>query len=205
MVNSIIAGGAHPTTGSPCCSPDSVRLHRCRDCFNSVPVCKKCILETHRTNPFHAVETWTGAYFKKSSLEDLHLTLHLMHSGSPCPYMDPNADGHRMEIVHINGIHFLRVVQCLCPGHPTKIQQLISCKLLPSTAVEPRVCFTFDLMKDFHVHSLTSKKSAFDYVRAIRRKTSAIVSNVPVRTPFLLCLQFPTSKRALFRTLTRSL
>ncbi len=36
-------------------------------------------------------------------------------------------------------------------------------------------------MKDFHVHSVTSKKSAFDYIAAIRRKSNALVSNVPVR------------------------
>ncbi|KLO04656.1 hypothetical protein SCHPADRAFT_840384 [Schizopora paradoxa] len=179
MIHTIIEGGAHPTTGSSCCTADSIRLHRCRDCFNSAPVCQKCIIEEHRSNPFHAIETWTGTHFKKSSLEDLQSALHLMHSGRPCPRMDPYDNGSRMEIVHVNGIHFMRIFQCQCPGHPSMIQQLTHCKLLPSTAVEPRVCFTFDLMKDFHVHSLTSKKSAFDYIRAIRRKTNAIVSDDP--------------------------
>ncbi len=181
MLHTMIARGAHPSAGQHCCDGDTVRLHRCRDCFDGHPVCRKCITEAHHSNPFHAIESWTGTHFRKSSLIDLDFKLYLMHSGKPCPHADPRDLGQRIEVVHTNGIHFLRIFQCSCPGAPSNLLQYTHCKLLPSTPQAPRVLFTFDLMKDFHVHSLTSKKSAFDYIAAIRRKTNALVSDVTVR------------------------
>ncbi len=181
ILYTIIARGAHPTTGQRCCNEDTVRLHRCRDCFDGPPVCQNCITEAHHSNPFHAIESWTGTHFQKSSLADLDFKLYLMHAGKPCPSADPCEVGQRFEVVHTNGIHFLRVIQCSCPGAPSNLLQYTHCKLLPSTPLAPRVLFSFDLMKDFHVHSVTSKKSAFDYIAAIRRKSNALVSNVPVR------------------------
>lgn len=182
MVNAIIARGAHHLTGSMCCKEDTVRLHRCRDCYDDTPVCGQCIVDAHRSNPFHVIESWTGSFFNKSNLATFGLKLHLMHAGEQCPYTDKDAEGVRVEIVHTNGIHFLQVVECSCPGRLSRLLQYTRSRLLPASALEPRVCFTFDLMKDFHVHSLISKKSAYDYMLAIRRKTNALVSDVPVRS-----------------------
>lgn len=190
MLDAIIAGGANTSTGSICCKEGTVRLHRCRDCFDSTPVCGECIVDAHRSNPFHSIETWTGTYFKKSSLADLGFKLHLMHSGERCPYNDEHVMGDRVEIVHTNGLHFLCVVQCSCLDRPSKLIQYTRSMLLPASAIEPRVCFSFALMKDFQIHTLTSKKSAYDYILAIRRKTNALVSDVPVSSRYFFSSGF---------------
>ncbi|KAK0207492.1 hypothetical protein IW262DRAFT_1469444 [Armillaria fumosa] len=58
---------------------------------------------------------------------------------------------------------------------------------LRETVAEPRSGFTFAVLRDFHLQTLTSKKSAYDYISAIRRKTNnAFCNNVPdVYTLFL--------------------
>ncbi|KLO06221.1 hypothetical protein SCHPADRAFT_946269 [Schizopora paradoxa] len=178
MIDIIIENGAHPSTGLPCCNSKNPRLHRCRDCFDPTPLCRDCIVAQHRSSPFHAIETWTGTHFRKSSLFDLGFKLYLMHGGDRCPYSKQDAPGDNMEVVDTNGVHFVRIVKCYCPGRLSRLLQYTKSKLLPATAKEPRVCFTFDLMKDFHVHSHTSKKSAYDYMQAIRRKTNVLVSDV---------------------------
>jgi hypothetical protein len=44
----------------------------------------------------------------------------------------------------------------------------------------PETAFTFAVLNDFHIHSLTSKKSALDYVDALQKLTSAAF---PRQTP----------------------
>ncbi|KLO05566.1 hypothetical protein SCHPADRAFT_946616 [Schizopora paradoxa] len=179
MVQTIISGGAHASTGVVCCEEGSIRTYRCRDCYFSSPVCAQCIGNQHRSNPFHNIEVWTGTHFRRSSLAEAGFTLHLMHPDAVCPSFDQHAKGKQAQIVHTNGIHSLRVYACACSGKPSDLLQYIHCKILPASVKEPREFFTFDLMKDFHIHSLVSKKSAFDYIRAIRRKTDALVSDIP--------------------------
>jgi hypothetical protein len=40
-------------------------------------------------------------------------------------------------------------------------------RLFPATFEQPQTAFTFTAMKQFHVHALASKKSAYDYVKAL--------------------------------------
>ncbi len=41
MLHTMIVRGAHPSAGQHCCNGDTVRLHRCQDCFDGHPVCCK--------------------------------------------------------------------------------------------------------------------------------------------------------------------
>ncbi|KAF6747941.1 hypothetical protein DFP72DRAFT_853943 [Ephemerocybe angulata] len=53
-------------------------------------------------------------------------------------------------------------------------------QLFPSTIALPQTAFTFDLLSDFHTHTLTSKKSPYDYHEALRQLTnSAFPQDVP--------------------------
>ncbi|KAK0197791.1 hypothetical protein F5146DRAFT_888530, partial [Armillaria mellea] len=49
------------------------------------------------------------------------------------------------------------------------------------TVSEPHTGFTFATLQDFHLQILTSNKSVYDYISAIRRKTNNMFSfKVPV-------------------------
>jgi hypothetical protein len=54
-------------------------------------------------------------------------------------------------------------------------------RLFPATIEQPATTFTFNLLKQFHVHCFESKKSAFDYIGALRRLTNNVRTDlVPV-------------------------
>ncbi|KLO04068.1 hypothetical protein SCHPADRAFT_841060, partial [Schizopora paradoxa] len=167
---------------SPCvCGAEGSpsRLYRCNDCTFSKPQCRNCILSTHNSNPLHWIEFWNGRHFEKMDLSAIGMHVRLMHHGESCRHNPSTKFAKTMSVVHTNGVHEVKLVYCACIGHIPEFLQLFAHRLFPSSTTKPRLCFTFDVLKDFHVHSLTSKKSAYDYMRSIRRKTNALVSSVP--------------------------
>lgn len=177
----IMSQYADEACNQPCsCEEAGPRLFRCNDCFFRRPVCRSCILLNHRSNPLHRVEEWVDTHFTPSSLFKLGLPLHLGHGGSTC-HLSTKAKMSPIRIVHINGVHETGYMPCNCiDAVQSPFIQLLNERLLASSTVNPRLAFTFEVLKDFHAHNLTSKKSAYDYSRAIRRKTSARLSTVPV-------------------------
>ncbi len=69
-----------------------------------------------------------------------------------------------------NGIHSTRLAICGCREMPpNKIRQLMRARLFPATTKDPHTAFTVNMLKEFHLHNLESKKAAYDYLGAIRR------------------------------------
>ena len=134
-------------------------------------LCDACIVERHVRHPLHVIEEHTGKFFRQTSLSNLGLKPTLMHDGKKCPYVPEGYRGVETLIVHTNGIHKLRVIYCDCPDKPPRAIQLVKSKLFPGTAEDPRSAFSFDLLKDFHLHTRVSKKSSYDYLRAVQRRT----------------------------------
>ncbi|KAJ3575541.1 hypothetical protein NP233_g1026 [Leucocoprinus birnbaumii] len=158
-----------PNTASP--SPN-LALYRCSDCFHSEETCSDCILTQHRYLPFHRIQTWTGTHFENTTLATLGYVLHLGHEGLPCTMSDE--DPLECVIVHTNGIHTLPIGFCKCkPKDHSRLVQLVSSRLFPSTVDAPRTMFTFHVLEDFHRHSLSSKGSAYDYYEALKRHNDA--------------------------------
>jgi hypothetical protein len=67
-----------------------------------------------------------------------------------------------LTVVEDNGFHEMKVNFCACPRpddtSPTHWEQLLQVRLFPATWVQPETAFTFNVMRQFHVHSLASKK-----------------------------------------------
>ena len=71
-------------------------LLRCTDCFLSSVMCRACCLEAHRYLPFHRVQSWTGKYFKASSLYAQGHIVYVGHGGKPCPNNhSPSSDSNK--------------------------------------------------------------------------------------------------------------
>ncbi|KAL0567166.1 hypothetical protein V5O48_014831 [Marasmius crinis-equi] len=136
--------------------------------------CEKCIVSSHTCKPKHRVEKWNGHFFNDTPLSTLGVGVYLGHHGEPCPEADPT-NLKKITLVHTNGIHCILVNYCYCPGHPSYFRQLLDCRFFPGTVEHPQTVFSFEVLSDFHPHTLTSKKAVYDYYDAIRRKTDPVL------------------------------
>ncbi|KAJ6526481.1 hypothetical protein DFH09DRAFT_1095195 [Mycena vulgaris] len=180
----ILATFTHWGVGLDCeCGAKAV--FRCVECFNAPMWCRPCIIREHRYNPFHHIEKWDGKIFRRTSLgkpgaavepdEEIKLTVQtdLKHGGCPCEKADPkNPKVREFTIGDHNGFHTVDIQFCECStADPEKWKQLVAVQLFPATFKQPQTAFTFTAMKEFHTHTLASKKSAYDYVKALTKLT----------------------------------
>lgn len=154
---------------------------RCLECFDHAPRCSHCIIQEHHQHPFHRIQRWTGTFFEKYSLFDLGQVVNLGHNGEKCPRS--NSEPYTFVVVHTNGIHNWKILYCDCQASlrsHDRALQLIRSQLFPPTLDIPRTVFSFDVLNDFHRHSLSAKISAYDYFDALRKHTNAAF---PQRVP----------------------
>lgn len=165
-----------PDIGIACsCNRGGRRLFRCHDCPQHPPVCAPCLLETHPYEPLHWGEVWTGQCFRKVDLSTIGKRIFLGHGGLPCPVAAGNAAGKKLTAIDTNGVHEIVVMFCECSdnmGVNSHVLQLIRGRLFPYTTVNPETVVTFRCLKDFHVHTNASRKSAHDFMKAVLRMTS---------------------------------
>ncbi|KAL6300832.1 hypothetical protein BKA93DRAFT_819272 [Sparassis latifolia] len=145
---------------------------RCRDCFQGTAFCGACISKAHRHDPFHWIDLWNGEFFEKVDMGMLGYILYLGHHGQPCPDLVDCLKPSKFVVTHTNGIHELAVHWCHCAGAPERISQMLHAGLFPATLDHPESAFTVALLKEWHMHALTSKKGVYDYMYTIRRLTN---------------------------------
>jgi hypothetical protein len=94
----------------------------------------------------------------------------------PCPNLDSKKHPAReFTIVDHNGIHTRQIQFCKCARTDFRDwEQLVAVRLFPATFKHPQTAFSFTAMKEFHIHSLASKKSAYDYVKALCKLTDNV-------------------------------
>lgn len=143
---------------------------RCLECTQSPPRCKACTVDAHRHLPLHWVDMWQGHHFKRCDLSSLGLVVQLgPHHGLQCPNIATAGTKSNLVVTHTNGLHEVCINWCQCPGRPDHVTQLMQAGYFPGTLDTPQSAFTIILLKEFHIHTLTSKKAAFDYVAALCR------------------------------------
>lgn len=169
--------------GTPCaCATGLPRSYRCTDCSGTPTSCVGCLKENHALLPFHSAEKWNGSHFERVALGSIAVgvKLFLGHEGAPCPALAVSGtaedrDGKEMTIAHLNGHHVVRVVRCLCRGARSDeqgiLRQLLRARLFPGTLTRPTTAYTLELMEHWHLESLQSKKSTWDYWQALCQKT----------------------------------
>lgn len=103
----------------------------------------------------------------------------LGHEGRPCHW--PTGD-RGFTVVDANGVHSTRIAFCGCQEQPpNKARQLLRSGLFPASITQPYTAFTINMLKQFHLHNVESKKSAYDYMKAIRRLSdNAFTADVAV-------------------------
>ncbi|KAF9058584.1 hypothetical protein BDP27DRAFT_1240595 [Rhodocollybia butyracea] len=167
----ILAGEASEIVNHLCqCGSGLYCNVKCHDCFQYKATCEKCYIRDHFHNPFHWVRVWQreGWYLKAdiSYLDNNQYTIQLPCSrGSLCKEpTNPNI----VTLVDMNGIHGTRISYCGCNGDPDRVQQLMNARLFPGSVRFPRTLMTFRVLDDYMKQNLASKKSLYDYIRALR-------------------------------------
>ncbi|KAF7368983.1 hypothetical protein MVEN_00224700 [Mycena venus] len=96
------------------------------------------------------------------------------HITQNCPDKPPRPpQRYKFTVCDHNGFHTRLIEFCSCiRSDEQHWEQLLAVRLFPSTIQQPKTTFTFNVMKEFQIHSLASKKSAYEYVKALCQLTS---------------------------------
>ncbi|KAG2139344.1 hypothetical protein DEU56DRAFT_755645 [Suillus clintonianus] len=102
-----------------------------------------------------------GEYFKFASLKSLGLWIQLGHAlGHTCP-----------KPRYSHGMHKVLLNFCDCTLATTHVQQLLRMSLLPATTADPKTAATFRLLEEFHLLSLESKVSGYEFYYTLMRRS----------------------------------
>ncbi|KAI0070972.1 hypothetical protein K474DRAFT_1561156, partial [Panus rudis PR-1116 ss-1] len=131
--------------------------------------CRRCCVISHRSNPFHRILRWNGQCFTKTTLKTCGLKIQLGHrpdEACACPAPGPSD----FVVMHTNGFHPVDIFYCECDkGHiaGNRLQQLLRAELYPATVAEPTTACTFRVLEAFHVLTLQSKLTIYDYYHSL--------------------------------------
>ena len=110
--------------GLPCQYQRDAALFCCMDCLFSPILCSTCVITSHTNNPFHCLQKWGSSYFGQTALSDLGHIVGLGHYRTLCPNHLPDSKGCPTTVIHVNGIHHIRILYCQCTNAPSKLEQL---------------------------------------------------------------------------------
>lgn len=163
--------------------------YRCAQqmCHGPSLFCQQCIVDKHAALPTHWIEVsaeiiiivfqlnheqeWNGAFFKRRSLKDLGLVVHLGHPvGTACGTpVKANVD---FVVIDVSGIHNVALTFCECDSRIERRQQLMRVAWWPATAREPNTCATFAVVRLFRIMNCLGKVSAHDFLRSLELLTN---------------------------------
>ncbi|KAJ6538601.1 hypothetical protein B0H10DRAFT_1856886, partial [Mycena sp. CBHHK59/15] len=157
----------------PSCRVDKAEF-RCNGCLGGGEMlCRSCLLERHKQNPFHRVEHWTCNQFERKTLKELGLRIQLGHwygRDRRCPAPQPAA-GDTFVIIHDHGVHEVSLDFCGCGTGGAHEVQLLRAQLFPATGAAPRTAATFSVLECFHILSFESKSSTYEFYHSLVRET----------------------------------
>ena len=108
--------------------------------------------------------------------------------GSVC-YNRKSAAGNDFVVIDVNGIHEVNLDFCGCDRAQTHYKQLLRSRWFPATTFGPRTAATFAVLKAFHLLSLESKASAFEFYSSLARLSDNMgLIEVRDRYPAFLCM-----------------
>lgn len=77
-------------------------------------------------------------------------------------------------VLHCNGIHPVTVLYCECDAmhhSGNHLQQLIRRELYPATITDTTTCATFRVLESFHLLTLQSKITGYDFYTTLNNLT----------------------------------
>ncbi|KAH0826244.1 hypothetical protein J3R83DRAFT_5708 [Lanmaoa asiatica] len=161
--------GRNGVTACSSCKTGPATYH-CDDCLGIDLYCKGCIVSRHTSQPVHLIKEWSGDYWIQRSLKELGLVIQLGHCAGEACYLPKIPYSDDFTILDTNGIHSVALRFCGCEIADTPVQQLLRCRLFPVSTQQPRTAATFSLLEEFHLLSLESKLSTYQYYNSLARR-----------------------------------
>lgn len=127
------------------------------------------------------LQRWNSRFFESTTLQSLSLVVQLGHHHKercPVPALAPRS----FVVIHTNGFHPLTVQFCECDNQAaagTRVQQLLRYELYPATLDDPSTCCTFRLMETFHLLTLQSKVTVYDFYVSLQKMTDRFALSKP--------------------------
>ena len=193
LIHNILGHEANLAASESCSCGTGRRLVQCDDCTAYKTSCAECFIGAHRTLPFHWARVWSEEqhFFVHQDISRLRpegYAHQLGHHGESCPN-PASQNAILFQAIDTNGIHETKVRFCGC-ADVDRVDQLMQEGLFPATIERPTMAFTFNVLKQFHIHHLESKESAYDFIGALQRLTdNAFAHEVAVS----LCFGYPNS------------
>src|SRR6188768_2511142 len=97
------------------------------------------------------------------------LKVQLNHASMYCE--NPIPCHASMLILHTNGIHEVAIQYCGCRRLLPQHLQLLRRRLYPALQIVVKTCATFELLRQLHMLSFTTKASSYDFYRALEKLT----------------------------------
>ncbi|KAF9006302.1 hypothetical protein BDZ89DRAFT_1144835 [Hymenopellis radicata] len=168
-----------PCEGTECLCGRGLRTVRCEDCLDYPVSCSECFMERHRGLWTHWAEEWhAGGFFLRRDLRHFGFELDLGHPGGTCPTPRPAVD---LIVVDVNGIHDCRVRYCGCRGSEvSRLDQLMRTSLFAATTAQPRMAFTFRILRTMNLEHLECTANVYDLAATLQRLTD---NKYPWRVP----------------------
>ncbi len=127
-------------------------------------------------------QEWEGTFFKKVSLRQLGQSIQPAHQdGSMCLTSRPGDEGLTLiTVIHTNGLHLVNVRFCSC-GPEERRTAFLRMSWWPATALEPRTCATFHVLRQFHLLNLQGNIAIYDFYRSLEIATDNTgLEDIPV-------------------------
>jgi len=156
--------------------------------------CQGCVVSRHRALPLHRMKVssrlegvpylytwqeWNGKYFEGRTLKNLGLNVQLGHPiGERCcnPRSVPKDE---FVVLHSNGIHIVSLAFCGCETADIYSKQLLRAHWFPATSEQPQTAATFQVLEHFHLLSLESKLSCYEFYNTLSRLSDNTGLNPP--------------------------
>ncbi|TRM61677.1 hypothetical protein BD626DRAFT_570391 [Schizophyllum amplum] len=154
-------------------SPTSVsEIFCCWECGDFLQ-CRECCVERHRSMPLHVIQSWTGIYWKKTTLSNMGLVYQLSHRGLSCVCPDATV---RTMVVLDNVIHTVRYQYCACRGlHSLNaVRQLLCNWWYPATVTDPETCVTFAGLDTFRLAAMHANVNVNNWLKAMEERMDAL-------------------------------
>ncbi|KAJ6452171.1 hypothetical protein C8R47DRAFT_1083819 [Mycena vitilis] len=152
--------------------------HRCTDCLGGGELfCSACVVLAHQHQPFHRIQEWTGATFKRVKLKDMGLRIQLGHwhgatRSCAVPIAATNDD---FVIVDVLGVHEVGLDFCGCGQGGLATVQLLRAGLWAATTTNPKTAATFAVLRKWHLLSFEANLSTLDFYQSLARETDNLL------------------------------